>query len=145
MAGSTEREGEEIKPRGVRGQKRVPSDCMSKLCGEQYLPGHNSATTINRGARVTRITPRMEWVGGVKDLTPCLCCQEVHRQCLKWRNQSTWVAQSVERLSSAQVTIARFVGSSPASGFVLTVQSLLGILSLLLSLSKKKKKLKKIF
>ena len=36
----------------------------------------------------------------------------------------TWVAQSVERPTSAQVTISRFVGLSPAPGSVLTVQSL---------------------
>ena len=35
-----------------------------------------------------------------------------------------WVAQSVKRLTSAQVTISRFMGSSPASGSVLTAQSL---------------------
>ena len=35
-----------------------------------------------------------------------------------------WVAQLVERLTSAQVMISRFVGSSPASGSVLTAQSL---------------------
>ena len=35
-----------------------------------------------------------------------------------------WVAQSVERPTSAQVTISRSVGSSPASGSVLTAQSL---------------------
>ena len=35
-----------------------------------------------------------------------------------------WVAQSVECPPSAQVTISRFVGSSPASGSVLTAQSL---------------------
>ena len=40
---------------------------------------------------------------------------------LSW---GTWVAQSVERPTSAQVTIPRFVGSSPASGSVLTAQSL---------------------
>ena len=34
------------------------------------------------------------------------------------------MAQSIKRLISAQVTISRFVGSSPASGFVLTAQSL---------------------
>ena len=33
-------------------------------------------------------------------------------------------AQSVERLTSAQVMTSRFVGSSPASGSVLTAQSL---------------------
>ena len=35
-----------------------------------------------------------------------------------------WVAQSVKRLTSAQVMISRFVSSSPASGSVLTAQSL---------------------
>ena len=35
-----------------------------------------------------------------------------------------WVAQSVERLTSAQVTISWSVSSSPASGSVLTAQSL---------------------
>ena len=37
---------------------------------------------------------------------------------------STWVAQSIERLTLAQVMILQFVGSSPASGSVLTAQSL---------------------
>ena len=36
----------------------------------------------------------------------------------------TWVAQSVERLTSAQVMISRPVSLSPASGSVLTAQSL---------------------
>ena len=35
-----------------------------------------------------------------------------------------WVAQSVKRLTSAQVTISRSVSSSPASGSGLTAQSL---------------------
>ena len=35
-----------------------------------------------------------------------------------------WVAQSVEQLTSAQIMISRFVSSSPASGSVLTAQSL---------------------
>ena len=34
------------------------------------------------------------------------------------------MAQSVQRLTSAQVMISRFVGSSPVSGSVLTAQSL---------------------
>ena len=38
--------------------------------------------------------------------------------------RGAWVAQSVERLTSAQVMISWFVGSSPASGSVLTAQSL---------------------
>ena len=44
-------------------------------------------------------------------------------------NRGAWVAQSVERPTSAQGMILRFVSSSPASGFELTVQSPLGILS----------------
>ena len=46
-----------------------------------------------------------------------------------------WLSRlSVQLLISAQVTISRFVGSSPVSGSALTVRSLLGILSLSLSL-----------
>ena len=40
------------------------------------------------------------------------------------RHWGAWVAQSVERLTSAQVMISRSVGSSPASGSVLIAQSL---------------------
>ena len=36
----------------------------------------------------------------------------------------SWVAQSVERPTSAQVMTSQFVGSSPISGSVLTAQSL---------------------
>ena len=36
----------------------------------------------------------------------------------------TWVAQSVERLTSAQVMISWFTSSSPALGSVVTAQSL---------------------
>ena len=42
----------------------------------------------------------------------------------KFRDWGAWVAQSVERLTSAQVVISRSVSSSPASGSVLTAQSL---------------------
>ena len=38
--------------------------------------------------------------------------------------EGTWVAQSVKRLTSAQVMISYLVGSSPALGSVLTAQSL---------------------
>ena len=40
----------------------------------------------------------------------------------KWRG--SWVAQSVERLTSAQVMISQFMSSSPTLGSVLTAQSL---------------------
>ena len=38
--------------------------------------------------------------------------------------RGAWVAQSVERLTSAQVMISRSVSSSPASGSVFTAQTL---------------------
>ena len=37
--------------------------------------------------------------------------------------RSTWVAQSVERPTSAQVMVSQFVSLSPVSGSVLTAQS----------------------
>ena len=40
------------------------------------------------------------------------------------RNHGTWVAQSVKCLTLAQVTISQFMGLNPASGSVLTAQSL---------------------
>ena len=43
-------------------------------------------------------------------------------RCLDLRG--AWGAQSFRRLTSAQVSISRFVGSSPASGSVLTAGSL---------------------
>ena len=46
----------------------------------------------------------------------------------------SWLSQlSIQLLISAQAMISRFMNSSPASGSLLTVQSLLGILSLPLS------------
>ena len=39
-------------------------------------------------------------------------------------SRGAWVAQSVKCSTSAQVTISQSVGSSPASGSVLTAQSL---------------------
>ena len=43
---------------------------------------------------------------------------------LKEKLLGAWVAQSVKRPTSAQVTISRFMSSSPVSGSVLTAQSL---------------------
>ena len=53
---------------------------------------------------------------------------------VKKRFRGTWVAQSVEHPTSAHGMISRSVGSSPASGSVLTAWSLLPILCLPLSL-----------
>ena len=46
---------------------------------------------------------------------------ERQNTCVTW---DAWVAQSVERPASIQVMISRLVGLSPASGSVLTAQSL---------------------
>ena len=43
---------------------------------------------------------------------------------LKTEKRGAWVAQSVERPTSAQVMISQFVGSSPTSGSVVTAWSL---------------------
>ena len=43
---------------------------------------------------------------------------------LENRGRGAWVAQSVKRPTSAQVTISRYVSSSPALGSVLMAQSL---------------------
>ena len=43
---------------------------------------------------------------------------------LKTLYRGTWVAQSFKRLTSAQVMTSWFMSSSPASGSVLTAQSL---------------------
>ena len=48
----------------------------------------------------------------------------------------TWVSQSIECLTSAQVTISLFVGSSPTSGSVLPAQSLEPLQILCLPLSR---------
>ena len=42
----------------------------------------------------------------------------------KKKVRGDWVAQSIEHLTSARVMISRLMSSSPASGSVLTAQSL---------------------
>ena len=46
------------------------------------------------------------------------------KQMIRENLGGAWVAQSVEHLTLAQVTVSRFVGSSPMSGSVLTARSL---------------------
>ena len=48
----------------------------------------------------------------------CVCLGEIKKK------GGAWVAQSVGRLTSVQVMISQFVGSSLVLGFVLTAQSL---------------------
>ena len=57
-----------------------------------------------------------------------------HKDLRIYLSRGTWVAQSAEHLTSAQVRISRLTSLNPGSGSVLTVRALLGILSVLLSL-----------
>ena len=43
---------------------------------------------------------------------------------IKNESWGAWVARSVERPTSGQVMLSRFIGSRPTSGFVLTAQRL---------------------
>ena len=54
--------------------------------------------------------------------------QHINQILLKATHGGTWVAQSIESLTSAQAMISQFVSLSPTSGSTLTVQSLLQIL-----------------
>ena len=66
----------------------------------------------------------LEWAcipGGVGTLLELATFLFGEERSLGW---GAWVAQSVERPTSAHVMISRFVGSSPASGSVLTAESL---------------------
>ena len=58
----------------------------------------------------------------------CMCITYISKYIQTLRKKfdegGTWVAQSVKRLTSAQVTISPLVSSSPTSGSVLTAQSL---------------------
>ena len=50
--------------------------------------------------------------------------QNIKKNLKSYLKRGTWVAQSVERPTSAQVMISQFVSSSRASGSVQTAQSL---------------------
>ena len=62
-----------------------------------------------------------------------LRCNKPPTKFNKHEKRGTWVTQSVKHLTLAQVMISWFVGSSPTSGSVLTAQSLVQILCLLVS------------
>ena len=56
--------------------------------------------------------------------TGCLCYTRPSTSIKDIEMKGAWVAQSVKCPTSAQVVILRFMGLSPASGSVLTAQSL---------------------
>ena len=53
----------------------------------------------------------------------CECTENFVEEAIL-KSGGAWVAQSVEHLTSAQVTTSRFRSSSPVLGSVLTAQSL---------------------
>ena len=57
------------------------------------------------------------WYDWAAEMHQCLC-----QPCQPMSEFEAWVTQSVKHPTSAQVTISRFAGSSPASGSVLTAQ-----------------------
>ena len=57
----------------------------------------------------------------VQELDAGICFQDFLQKGVK---EGPWVAQSIERPTSAQVMISQLVSSSPMSGSVLTAQSL---------------------
>ena len=59
-------------------------------------------------------------VTGVKSDTRAICVHDSKEKNFR----GAWVARSVKRPASAQVMVSHFVSSSPASGSVLTAQSL---------------------
>ena len=69
-------------------------------------------------AKCQDLISRVGYRAGVQALSASIPLPKEHSS---W---GAWVAQSVERLTSAQVMISRSVSSSPASGSVLTAQSL---------------------
>ena len=82
-----------------------------------------------KAAKGAHLSPIGDYLSNISP--PCLLPFLLLLQ--KSLDRGAWVAQSVKRLTLAQVMISRQVGSSPASGSVLTGQ--LRILYLPLSLS----------
>ena len=92
-------------------QGRRPRPVIAPRC---IVPGCASHRRIVRGRR--DLEPKE--VAAANSSWNTICSS---KSCSAW---GTWVAQSVEPLTLAQVMISRFMSSSPASGSVLTAQSL---------------------
>ena len=88
----------------VNGAGDPPATCASKR--QERLPGQHRLALFLGDA--PSVPTRLAYAGS----------------CLRCSHRGAWVARSVKRPTSAQVMISRSVGSSPASGSVLTAQSL---------------------
>ena len=112
----------------------------SPTCLKDTVGGGAEKEDEGYAAKQPSSTTRASKLQPVGQISPVACFHKANTQewivHLKWlgKNWGAWVAQSVERPTSAQVMISWSVSSSPASGSVLTARSLLRILCLPLSL-----------
>ena len=116
----------------LRGLSEKLRWAVSHFCGPCHLPSPGQATQHAVHACVPPPPPRgarrrrqVRW-NCLRKLQKVRCTprDEQTGSSLLKHDRGAWVAQSVERPTSAQVMISRSVGSSPASGSVLTAQSL---------------------
>ena len=125
-----EREGQSAS-RGwtERERRRIQSRLQGLSC--QHRAGHGAQTheLCNSDLSRSRTLNRRSYPGAlegswnelVKGTLPLMFGFSL-KKIYSW---GTWVAQSVEYLTSAQVMISQFMSSSPASGSLLSAQSLL--------------------
>ena len=117
--------------------------CSSGICDQPPLHGSRAQGSLHRGGLLWSPARAaggdLEWMP-LHSLRALWCCQGLCEQegscsqcvsrVLALMPEGAWVAQSVERLTSVQSVISRFVSLSPVSGALLSEQSLLRILSL---------------
>ena len=88
--------------------------CLGKRSGGRGEQEEHTGGTSNYSVLSLRLDPFHTFVRSI------FCKLET---VLKTNTRRAWVAQSVERPTSAQVMISGFVGSGPMSGSVLTARS----------------------
>ena len=106
--------------------RREPNKKVSSL---KHLPTHKQWPKGRTTARSGGVENKNWSAGPSKDKGPWATPQSYFNnnkkdEIKKGNTRSAWVAQSVEQPTSAQVMISQLVSSSPASGSVLTAQSL---------------------
>ena len=117
----------------THSQETFPKSCtqMHQQQGPQATPGPHFPLPLTHFSPERREGSEM-LVTSTQALLVTTLDNDVPRSCPRCPQlcientcaQGTWVAQSVTCLTSAQVLISRFMGSSPASGSVLTAWSL---------------------
>ena len=104
------------------GWRGVGGCCLSYILRTEGLRWRGREHSIQHGA-----SPDQSWGSTLEvsgSLFPAQARCGRHQGFKSGWARGTWVAQSVEHLTSAQVKILQFVSLSPASGSVLTAQSL---------------------